>query len=234
MIHYHGTPMTPDAAAAQILRGRHGLVSFAHPEQVTLVASICQSFVLDNGAFTHWKQGKAIDVDGYYQWVSDWRGHPGCDWALIPDVIDGDEAANDTLLEAWPFGRSVGVPVWHLHESLDRLRRLAEWPRIALGSSGQYRTVGTTQWWERMREAMGAVCDAGVPRSRLHGLRMLDPRVFTRLPLASADSTNVARNMGIDTAWKGTYKPATKTARGIVIADRVEAQQSAETWGENE
>ena len=54
-----------------------------------------------------------------------------------PDVIDGDEASNDELLLAWPK-ELRGVPVWHLHESLERLQRLAsEWPTVAFGSSGQ-------------------------------------------------------------------------------------------------
>jgi hypothetical protein len=39
---------------------------------------------------------------------------------------------------------------------------------------------------------------------RLHGLRMLNPEVFSRLPFASADSTNIGRNIGIDQAWRGT------------------------------
>jgi len=43
--------------------------------------------------------------------VEEWRRHPGFDWAIIPDVIDGDEAANDALVTAWPFGMVVGVPV---------------------------------------------------------------------------------------------------------------------------
>lgn len=224
--------MTPDAVAAEVLRGRHGLVSFAYPAQATLVAAVCQSFVFDNGAFTHWKRGRAVDYDRYYLWVDDWIRHPGFDWALIPDVIDGSEAANDALLGDWPFGVTFGVPVWHLHESITRLRRLtAHWPRVAFGSSGRYSTPGSGAWWERMGEAMRAICDpSGVPPCKLHGLRMLNPAIFTRLPLASADSTNVARNIGIDKAWKGTYTPPTKAARGVIIASRIEAAQSAEVW----
>ncbi len=46
-----------------------------------------------------------------------------------------------------------------------------------------------------MAQAMAQACDLGRPRVKLHGLRMLDVEVFSRLPLASADSTNVARNI---------------------------------------
>jgi hypothetical protein len=233
MIHYHGTPMTPDHAAVEILRGRHGMVSFAHPGQISLVADVCQSFVLDNGAFSFWKKGKQVDWEGYYRWVDDWRLHPGFDWALIPDVIEGDENGNDGLVAQWPFSSGVGVPVWHLHESLGRLIRLSlRWGRVALGSSAEYAQVGTEKWWGRMGKVMGVVClDNGSPITKLHGLRMLAPKIFTQLPFASADSTNVARNLGMDNKWKGTYLPPTKAARGVVMVSRIEAWQSAPLWG---
>lgn len=233
MIHYHGTPITPESDAATILRGRHAMVSYADPRQIGLVCDICQSFVVDNGAFSAWKQRRAVDWNGYADWVVKWRRHPGFDWALIPDVIDGDEAANDKLLDWWlSLNIGDGVPVWHLHESLGRFRALAgNWNRVAIGSSGEYANVGTHKWWNRMFEAMRAVtCDDGKPAAKLHGLRMLDAQVFTRFPFASADSTSVARSMGLDSRWNGTYRPATNAARGLVLADRIESQQSAPVW----
>ena len=43
------------------------------------------------------------------------------------------------------------MPVWHLHESLERLQRLARcWRTVALGSSGQWSSPGTGVWWKRM------------------------------------------------------------------------------------
>lgn len=81
-----------------------------------------------------------------------------------------------------------------------------------------------------MGQAMEVVCPSGRPEVKLHGLRMLDPEVFTRFPFSSADSTNVARNIGIDGAWRGTYQPSNKAIRGIVLAERIEAQQSSSTW----
>jgi hypothetical protein len=213
---------------------RHACVSFAHPEQVELAAEVCQSFILDNGAFTLWRAGTGVvDVPAYADWIRDWSRHPGFDWCLIPDVIDGDEAANDRMLGAWFQERGDhGVPVWHLHERLERLKYLGlAYGRVALGSSGEYTEVGTPQWWNRMAEAMDAVCDEeGRPMFRLHGLRMLNPTVFSQLPLASADSTNVARNIGIDQAWKGTYTPRSKTMRALVLADRIEHHASAPRW----
>lgn len=231
MIHYHGTPIGGTRQdAARFLHGRHALVPFPRQDDMGAVAELCQSFVFDNGAFSIWRKGGTLDVDGYKRWVDDWHRHPGFDWALIPDVIDGDEDANDRLLEQWP-SHLPGVPVWHLHESVERLVRLAsQWRTVALGSSGQWATPGTAAWWKRMSEAMAAICDdKGRPLCRLHGLRMLDPAVFSRLPLASADSTNAAVNGGSVSRF-GMYVPPTAGQRAQVIADRIERHPSAHFW----
>lgn len=232
MIHYHGLPITPTEVLASAMRGRHTLVSFEYPAQLDLAVQLCQSVVLDNGAFSAWKSGKALDFDGYCKWAAEWTTHPAVDWCLIPDVIDGSLEDNDAMLARFPLPRAVCVPVFHLHEPLTRLEYLARnYGRVALGSSGEFATVGNAVWWERMRHVMRTVCNEnGYPRVKLHGLRMLNPKVFTKLPLSSADSCNVARNIGIDKAWARAYAPANKTGRAIIIADRIESNQSAERW----
>lgn len=234
MIHYHGGPITPESAAVRVWSSRHAFVSYAEPRQIEVAAGVCQSFALDNGAFSLWRAGKPTNWPGYYDWCDEWLSHPGCDWAVIPDVIDGDEAANDVLLKQWPFGQR-GVPVWHMHESIVRLQNLCEqWSRVAVGSSGDFSVVGDGKWWIRIGLAMNAVCHRGRPAAKLHGLRMLDPDVFSRLPFASADSTNVARNVGMDSAWRGTYTPASKETRGQVLAERIELFNSAGRWATQE
>ena len=233
MIHYHGGPVTPTDAAVKLWTARHACVSFAHPQQVALAFTVAQSVMLDNGAFTEWKKGGEVDAEGYRAWVREWERHPAFDFALIPDAIAGGEQENDDLLTAWrDAGMTHGVPVWHLHESLDRLDRLAtDFPRIALGSSGAFAEVGNGPWWERMAEAMGVVCDEqGRPMTRLHGLRMLSPTVFSHIPLASADSTNIARNIGIDKSWKGPYRPVSDWMRALVLAERIETHATSARW----
>lgn len=231
MIHYHGTPITPRTAAIAALSRRHAMVSFANPQDIDLTAEICQSFALDNGAYPIFTSGKGdIDVVAYAEWVAQWGQHPACDWCLIPDKIDGTERENDQLIERWS-SRCAAVPVWHLHESPDRLRTLAHaWTRVALGSSGEYWEVGSAKWWHRMGEAMGVACEDGFPVAKLHGLRMLNPTIFSQLPLSSADSTNVARNIGIDKRWKGPYVPKSKATRALVLIDRIEAHASASRY----
>ncbi|MDE1907268.1 MAG: hypothetical protein KGH75_12540 [Rhodospirillales bacterium] len=236
MIHYHGLPITPATVAARAVAAGHAFVSFAHPDQLTIALEVAQSFAIDNGAFSAWKSGRAVlDWRPYYLFVGDVARIPGFDFAVIPDVIDGDEVANDALVAEWPFrGRDIGhgAPVWHLHESLDRLERLVhEWPRVCLGSSGEFSSIGTLAWWSRMAEAMAVVCDRdGRPVTKLHGLRMLDPEIFGRFPFHSADSTNIGRNVGIDSAWRGTYTPPTKECRAQVMRERIESHNSAAWW----
>lgn len=232
MIHYHGTPMTPAADMARAFAARHAMVSYEDPRQIEVAAEICQSVVLDNGAFSAWRQGKPYDFGGFTAWAAKWVRHPCVEWAVIPDVIDGNEAQNDALLDDWPLPASVSVPVYHMHEDIGRLVRLAErFPRVALGSSGEYATVGSDQWWARMADMMDAICDdEGRPLVKLHGLRMLDPGVFSKLPLASADSTNVARNVGIDSAWRQSYAPDSRAMRALILMERIERHASAAYW----
>lgn len=232
MIHYHGLPITPATAAVSAIGGGHAFVSFRHASQLTIALEVAQSFAVDNGAFSAWMAGEPVsDWTSFYDWVQSLRFYPGFDFAVIPDVIDGDEYANDLLVNEWPLPRHIGAPVWHLHESLDRLDRLSAWPRICLGSSGDFAQIGTQRWWDRMAQAMNVLCnDDGLPRCKIHGLRMLDPQVFTRFPFSSADSTNIGQNVGIDSAWRGTYTPPTKESRALVMRQRIESHQSSQKW----
>lgn len=210
--------------------GRHAMVSFAWPDTLPVVAEYCQSFALDNGAFSAWRSGKAFDLPGYTAWVEEWHKHPGFDWCLIPDVIDGTAADNDALIDWWATHtfRVASVPVWHFHESEHRLRALAgRFDRVALGSSGAWPTPGNDAWWDRLKEVLPAILDAqGRPHCKLHGLRMLNPAIFTAIPFASADSTNAAQNAG------GTRVYAAPEAwqRANVIAYRAEVHNSAAAW----
>ena len=239
MIHYHGAPIWPNEAAAIVWPNAHAFVCRDHLDQLGLILECCASLALDNGAFPAWRRGSPItNWEPYYELVQELHRYPQFDFAVIPDVIDGDEAANDELIQQWPWLKTaphIGAPVWHMHESLERLLRLARtFPRICIGSSGEFSVVGNAKWWGRMAEAMDAICDKdGRPLCKLHGLRMLNPAVFQHLPLSSADSTNIARNVGIDKKWKGTYLPVNRGARAVVLRQRIEATQAATFWDRN-
>lgn len=194
-LHYHGTPITPQDRLYE-LAGRNFCVSFAAALQIEKVHRIGQSVMIDNGAFTSWKQAKTtarkLWWEDFYNWVEPWLDYRTT-WAVIPDVIDGTEEENDRLMEEWPHGLR-GAPVWHMHESIHRLKMLcAEWPRVCIGSSGEYRIVGDDKWHHRMDEAMNEVCGNGPASTWFHMLRGMSV-VDAGYPFASVDSTDVAQN----------------------------------------
>lgn len=191
MIHYHGTPISP-RAVLDTLAGRNFCVSHAWPQDVKHCHAIGQSVMLDNGAFTAWKQGREADWRGYYEFAETWLEYRTT-WAVIPDVIVGDEAMNDALIAQWPHG-DRGAPVWHMHESIGRLLRLAEtWPRVCIGSSKEYEVVGSRHWHNRMIGAMNELCGNGPPPVWLHMMRGMSLS-GSHYPFSSVDSTDIARN----------------------------------------
>ena len=239
MIHYHGLPITPGSAATKAIEGGHAFVSFAHPDQLSIALTVAQSFALDNGAFSAWKSGNPItDWNPFLDWASVILRYPHCDFVVIPDSIDGDLHDQFKCIDKFVayFGGNdaykYGAPVYHLHEPLSHATQLSKaWQRICIGSSGEFAQIGTQKWWHRMSEVMQAVCDEdGRPNCKLHGLRMLDPKVFTRFPFASADSTNIGRNIGIDKSWNGNYTPPSKEVRAMVMRSRIESFHSSHFW----
>lgn len=240
MIPYHGTPIGGSRQdVARFMRTRHVLIPYERPDDLPIAMECSQSFIVDNSAWSRFKEGKGrVDFTAYAQWVAPISHHPRFDWCLIPDIIDGTEDENYRWARKWLEAgwRINGVPVWHLHESTAYLGWLVRnFERIAIGSSGKWSTPGTQEWWSRMEEVRSTVCYAddspyrGSPQCKLHGLRMLDPEIFTRLPFSSADSTNAAVNQGSLSRF-GMYLPPTAAQRAAVIADRIEAHSSAHIW----
>lgn len=193
MLHYHGTPITPVDALYE-LAGRCFCVSFARPDSVRRVHQIGQSVMLDNGAYSLWRRGARIDWPGYYGWCDRWLDYPTT-WAVVPDVIDGTEAEQERLLAVWPHGKRQGAPVWHVNESIDRLLGLidAGWPRVCMGSAGEYATVLSENWERRMDDVWNALARTFHRTPYIHLLRGMRC-CGRRWPFASADSTDVAQN----------------------------------------
>jgi hypothetical protein len=215
VIHYHGTPITPVAALYE-LKGRHFCVSHAHPQDVDRCHLIGQSVMLDNGAFSKWKAGKATDWSAFYAWCDRWLDYPTT-WAVVPDEIDAGAQMQDALLRDWPFGQR-GAPVWHMDESIDRLVRLTEtWAKVCIGSTDEYAVVLSDPWVRRMDEAWNAIARAHRRLPWVHMLRgmQLSGR---RWPFASVDSTDVARN----------HNRMQNTPRAMV--DRWDAMQCPGKW----
>ena len=234
MIHYHGTRIAcSDDQASRILMGRHAFVSYADTTQLSIVEEVCQSYAFDNGAYSFFNSGRVPDWDGYYRFVDDVYG-PSTDFAIIPDVIGGSEVDQDDLLRDWPFDakRVNGVPVWHTDETIPRLEMLAERFSLVCIGSGPGLKPDTEQWWTRINQAFDALTDdSGRPKTRIHLLKGLNPAIFTKLPLTSADSTMVGRNTDDKgQKWTGRYKPLSIFTRAMVLIDRIETFNSPKRW----
>ncbi len=214
MLHYHGGPITPNAVLLT-LAGKCFCVSHARPDQIETMVQIGQSVMLDNGAFSAFTKGKPTNWPAYYDWCDRWLSPTT--WAVIPDQIDAGSQQQDALLNEWPHG-DRGAPVWHMDEPLDRLVRLTEaWPRICIGSTGEFWKLLSPSWSARMDEAWNALEQAHRRTPTVHMLRGM--QLSTReWPFASVDSTDVAQN----------HNRPHNTARAM--ADRWDAAQPPTRW----
>ena len=232
MIKYHGTPAGGSKYdAIKFLNGRHALICMENPAQTAEVLECCESFCLDNGAFPKWKSGGGeVDVHEYTDFTNALASHPGFDFLLIPDIIGGTEKRNDELIEQWESD-FVSVPVYHLGEDPNRFLELAKsFPKVAFGSTDKWGRNGSKEWWKYMADFMDHVTDDnGILPCKVHGLRMLDIKLFQYLPLHSGDSTNAGVN-GHICMKKGVYKAVHRWQGNERIAQRIEAHQSAPYW----
>jgi hypothetical protein len=186
---------------------------------------IGENVMLDNGAYSFWRKGVKTDWPAFYAWCEPYLER-WTTWAVIPDVIAGDEKANDALVDDWPFGQR-GSPVWHPHESLDRLRRLVdEWDLVCIGGSPTYE-LGKPVWKARMAAAMDVICnEVGAPKTRIHLLRGL---AYSKgpYPLYSADSVTIARSHLGDNKGSARKDP-------VEMATLVDARQPPTRWHREE
>jgi len=211
MLKYYGTPITSkdNRVFKEMFTGeRSCLIPFSDFRNIEIAKELSNNIIIDNGAFTTWGKEKRGDIhkvcwkthwDKYYTFVD--KHIEDIEMFFIPDVIDGTEEENDELIAKY-FIRYIaeekrkGVPIWHINESLERLERLVDnFDYIAFGSVGEYAQLGTPKWENKMDKAMRKVCDKeGCPKVKIHMLRCLDPKIFTRYPFYSGDSTSLAQN----------------------------------------
>lgn len=148
--------------------------------------------MLDNGAFSKFTKGTKTNWDRYYAWCERWMIHPNT-WAVIPDEIDAGSQYQDALLRDWPFGER-GSPVWHMDEPISRLLHLIEkWPRVCVGSTGEFWKILSDDWRARMDETWNEIVRETNAIPNLHMLRGLAVCKYD-WPFSSADSTDIAKN----------------------------------------
>ena len=158
------------------------------------------------------------DYDPYYRWLEP-RLKPGR-WAVIPDRPGAPSQINDSLLGGWPFGRTYGVPLWHMDGPLQRLGKLCEqYDMVALGWIGHPKKepVGCPRYRARMKEVAEVLGKDWPPIHMMRGIAVAWDYQFT-----SADATSLAQNghrydSPIDTLcgdkWRGRRAYADKLER---------------------
>lgn len=231
VVHYHGGPIwgLKGEVAKIAWAGAGAFVSYHRPDQLELALTAAAKVWLDNGAFSVWKKGIEIDWNEFWAFAEKYIDR--LDAWVVPDVIEGSERDNDLLIEQCPNHMKKGaVPVWHMHESLERLLRLAEdWPRIAFGSSGEYSRPKSAPWHSRIAEAFDCLANAdGSIPVYVHMMRGLDRDILSEYPFRSGDSTNLARNVPLDSSFP--RGPSCKLERAKIIKERIEQSSPPKIW----
>ena len=205
---YHGGPITPyDVFDLVVDGGQRALcVSFYTPYQIEMAARDSSELMIDCGSFAAWTANMKVGAQtiifdqaywlAYYAFSAKWVRRPQ-DWCVIPDVIDAGSQEQDALLREWPAELArCGVPVWHMDEPVARLLRLIDtYGRVCIGSTAEYRVVGSPEWRERMDEVWNAIWTmfGAIPDVHMfRGLQCLLPSYD--YPFRRVDSTNIARN----------------------------------------
>lgn len=195
---FYVTPVSPLAVFDKYLADKNLVISYLRPDNYRRAVKNNQIIYFDNGAFTFFRKKITPNYAKFYKFLEG----KTFQYFFIPDIIDGTEEQNDKLIQEVPEHlKNKAIPVFHLHESLERLKILIkEWAYIALGSSGKYWKFGTKEWFARMDKIMQIVCDKdGKPLVKIHMLRCLNKDIFTKYPFYNGDSSNFARNHKRDT-----------------------------------
>lgn len=201
----HGTPITPKRHLAQ-LNGESFCVSYAYPEQLHDVGPLVPGdgiLLLDNGAFTTWKQGREFDEQGFWDWANQAQDLYPNAVAVIPDKIGGTEAENLQLAARAVRGGLAKhteriMFVWHTNDSLEQLKKMAMvFNFLAIGSCAEH---DIQKHWSQFRaraqlasDTIEAVEITTGRRPWIHVMRGLG-KMHKMLRFDSADSTNIARN----------------------------------------
>ena len=202
----HGTPITP-IRLLDTLAGGSFCVSFAAPEQLNRCIELVgedEILVLDNGAFSHWRQGQgAIDSEAFWAWANEAQARCPQAVAVIPDVIGGTEHENRVemdraLQEGMAQFPDRTMAIWHMDESFEQLDlQLRACNFVGMGSCEEFdvqrNRVGYLERMDEVYEAREQLASQTGRRPWIHLMRGLG--VFKDVAWAeSADSTNVARN----------------------------------------
>ena len=190
------------------MTNRSTLIPFISNTDFNRAIENCSSVILDNSAFTFWRNGTKVDDifwNKYYSWVREIYHTEKLDWFIIPDVIMGSESENDRLISKFLKTQKdiakKGVPVWHTNESHERLKLLCDkFERVCIGSANEkvYGKVGSDKWFSNLDLAFSKI---DFNNQKIHLLRFMKKSNIIKLKRFkkynisfSGDSTNFAQN----------------------------------------
>lgn len=179
------------------LEGHHLLVSYAEPQQLRLLTAgwDVPGYYLDSGAFTVWRQGRAIDLAAYVEFIK--RHEHLLAGYIALDVIPGEpgrmpteeeaKIATDKTMANLDLMRVAGlkpIPVYHEGEPIEVLDEYVRQGHdlIALGGTASRGRPEMVDWLLPLFERF--------PEQKFHGLAMTQARIIRHLPFYSVDSTS--------------------------------------------
>lgn len=183
--------------------------------------------MLDSGAYSAWRAGKAVDFKEYMAYLKYLiQRFPGADFEYVNLDVIGDGKAS---YRNWRTMRDEGLnpmPVWHLttaHTWLEKYLKLTN--RVALSWFGampfKRRILSLDHIWSRY-----ILGPDGAPTVNVHGMGVADFRILLRYPWATIDSTSwlLTAAMGdvyvpdvVDGGWSFGVKPSRVTVSGPVL-----------------
>ncbi len=191
MIHYLCSPIYPRTLFDKVMPGRNALVSYYRNDQINLCEKVCNSILIDNGAYSYWNKGIIKNNwDNFYKWL---ETHPKRAGFFIPDNIEGDPRINDFFIKECPF--KDGIPVFHSHDNLDKLEWIiSDFKYMAISSSYE-KGIPNIELLQKLHNMMKIICDKdGYPKVKVHYLGSFNQNILGRYPFYSCDSSEFNRD----------------------------------------
>lgn len=198
---YIGTPVTPEPML-WTLAGRAFCLTYYNRRTFSLpkMQMLSSQMMIDWGGYPAWMAGEVLDFpyrSAYFAWVDPLLDDPNT-WAVIPDIIGSGTQELDALILEWPHGRERGAPVYHLDAGMmqhpDRmLRLLDEFPRVCIGWEEKDLPILGEDHQRCMDHLWNEIAKRHKRTPVVHHFRGTQ-MAGERWPLASVDSTNIARN----------------------------------------